>query len=229
MNHTDLSADLEGFAVVLASTSPRRQALLRRAGLDFITLAIDIDETIAIDERADDYLKRMVIEKSQAAQIAFLSPDVSDDSHHYAPTARPTLIITADTIGITSAGQILIKPTDFLDAKRMWRALSGRSHTIATAVCVSAVDSDGTLITSVYTVVETQVSFIKLDDAMMAAYWATGEPQDKAGGYAIQGIGRAWMRAIKGSFDNVVGLPVDETLVLLGQVAGRCRGAGFGA
>ena len=131
------------------------------------------------------------------------------------------VVITADTIGVLRDEAVLQKPSDFADACAMWRQMSNASHQVWTAVQVSRLAQRGGQWQMGYaerTVVKTDVKFIALTDSMMAHYWHTGEPQDKAGGYAIQGLGAAWVKAIDGSYSNVVGLPLVETLDLLSQV-----------
>ena len=138
------------------------------------------------------------------------------------PTAMTEcVVITADTIGVLRDGAVLQKPNDFADACAMWRQMSNASHQVWTAVQVSRLAQRGGQWQMDYaerTVVRTDVKFIALTDSMMTHYWHTGEPQDKAGGYAIQGLGAAWVKAIDGSYSNVVGLPLVETLDLLSQV-----------
>ena len=130
-------------------------------------------------------------------------------------------MITADTIGVLPDGSVLQKPSDFADACAMWRQMSNTSHQVWTAVQVSRMAQRGGQWQMDYaerTVVRTDVKFIALTDSMMAHYWHTGEPQDKAGGYAIQGIAARYIPAIQGSYSNVVGLPLYETVQLLQTV-----------
>lgn len=209
--------------VILASTSPRRSQLLAQVGVSFVVQPISIDETPQVQsgkpEAAKTYVQRMAYEKSVAAQAAY---------------GQDSIIITADTIGrmgsidsMSSMGNannisndsesgsqevILVKPKDFADAKRMWQRMSGTSHQVMTAVCVAF---QGRVQQAL---VSTDVTFVTLTDDMMTSYWQTGEPADKAGAYAIQGRGAAWVKAIKGSYANVVGLPVVETLAMIAAV-----------
>lgn len=190
--------------IVLASTSPRRADLLRLARIDFDVLAVAIDETLAQGESPNAYILRMAEQKAQAA-FNELSSSAS---------AIPQLILAADTIGVLPSGQVLTKPKDQQDAFAMWQAMSGTWHEVWTAVSAILL-KDGQKIWQSTIKVATKVHFVVLDEAMMADYWAMGEPQDKAGGYAIQGFGATWVRGIDGDYSNVVGLPLTATLALI--------------
>lgn len=186
--------------IILASTSPRRQELLKVAGVDFTVMAVHIDESWQAGESADDYIMRMVVEKfARACQQ---------------PLQGQSLIITADTIGVLPDGRVLTKPTNRSDAYAMWDQMSDTAHEVWTAVCVGVL-SDGRVLYRQSMVCRTQVDFVKLTDAMKHAYWQTGEPADKAGAYAIQGGAMAWVKSIRGSYTNVVGLPLAQTLELI--------------
>lgn len=188
--------------IILASTSPRRQELLKAAGVDFTVMAVHIDESWQAGESADDYIMRMVNEKfAKACQQ---------------PLQGQSLIITADTIGVLPDGRVLTKPTNRSDAYAMWDQMSDIAHEVWTAVCVGVL-SDGRVLYQQSMVCRTQVDFVKLTDAMKHAYWQTGEPADKAGAYAIQGGAMAWVKSIRGSYTNVVGLPLAQTLELIEQ------------
>ena len=195
--------------IILASTSPRRRELLDQVLVPHTCVAVNIDETRLAEESAIDYIGRMVSQKAQAALQVL--PNAMTEC----------VVITADTIGVLPDGAVLQKPNDFADACAMWRQMSNVSHQVWTAVQVSRLAQRGGEWQMDYaerTVVRTHVKFIALTDSMMTHYWHTGEPQDKAGGYAIQGLGAAWVKAIDGSYSNVVGLPLVETLDLLSQV-----------
>lgn len=179
--------------IVLASTSPRRKELLEQVGLQFITAGIDIDESIVDGESASEYVVRLAREKAQAAVPQF---------------SIQTLIIAADTTVIVD-GHILGKPVDQKDAFAMWQLLSGRIHQVMTGVAVAFA---GVIKTDF---VITDVEFLPLTLSQMQSYWESGEPVGKAGGYAIQGRGAAFIPRIQGSYSNVVGLPLVETLALL--------------
>lgn len=189
--------------IILASTSPRRQELLKTAGVDFTVMAVSIDESWQSGECAEDYIMRMVSEKfAKVCQQAL--PEQS-------------LVITADTIGVLPDGMVLTKPFDRTDAYAMWDKMSGATHEVWTAVCVGVV-ADGAVLARQSMICRTEVDFVKLTDSMKYAYWQTGEPVDKAGAYAIQGGAMAWVEAIRGSYTNVVGLPLAQTLSLIERV-----------
>lgn len=188
------------YPIILASTSPRRHELLNQCQIPHTLLKAEIDERILPNETAIEYITRMVVEKSkQAINVC--------NNHDY-------LLITADTIGVLANGDILVKPTDLNNAKTMWQQMSNNNHQVWTAVNVSLV-KNGQIITHNIATVKTIVNFINLTEQAMLDYWQTGEPQDKAGGYAIQGIGAKWVKKIDGSYSNVVGLPIVETIELL--------------
>lgn len=195
-----------GLPIFLASTSPRRHALLNQVNIVHGQLAVAIDETQYPDERPIDYIERMVMQKAVAALA------VMHDDHQQA------LVITADTIGLLRSGAVLQKPNDYQEAVAMWQQMSDGQHQVWTAVQVSLVgyqDGQLVLLDQQRQTVKTEVNFVKLTEPMMADYWATGEPHDKAGGYAIQGQGAAWVKSIHGSYSNVVGLPLVETIELI--------------
>ncbi len=190
--------------IILASTSPRRQELLKVAGIDFSVMPVAIDESEQVGENPNDYLYRMVEGKADHAyQILLSSTQVAGN----------ILILTADTIAVVEQ-EILQKPNDKAHAFAMWDKLSGKTHTISTAVCASLV-ADGLLKEQRTIICHTQVTFTALTDKQKENYWATGEPLDKAGAYAIQGGAMAWVERIDGSYTNVVGLPLPQTLALI--------------
>lgn len=176
----------------LASTSPRRRELLAQLGLDFHVLKVDIDESVRPGEDAAAYVRRLAREKA-AAGLA---------------QAGDGVVVAADT-SVVLDGDVLGKPASEAEALAMWRRLSGRGHEVLTGL---AVGDRGRLEA---TVVATRVRFRALREAELRAYWASGEPQDKAGGYAIQGRGAIFVTGIDGSYSNVVGLPLAETAALL--------------
>jgi len=187
--------------LVLASASPRRADLLRAAGIDFDVLSADIDEAIAPGELAEEYVRRVARQKVDAV--------------HLVAPGRP--ILGADTIVVVDA-TVLGKPVDDADARRMLGLLSGRSHTVITGVCLvtPAPEEQGATVC----VACTRVEFARLSQAEIAWYVASGEPADKAGGYAIQGFASRFVTGIDGSYSNVVGLPV-------ALVYNLCRNAGL--
>ncbi|UTO04709.1 Maf family protein [Moraxella sp. FZLJ2107] len=193
--------------IILASTSPRRRELLSQAGIEFMTVGVEVDESWLAGESADAYIRRMVMTKADAVM---------------ADATLPTecIVITADTIGVLDDGEVLTKPVDQADAYRMWDKLSDTTHEIWTAVCLTHL-SQGACIDRRYLCERTQVEFVRLSDAQKTSYWQSGEPQDKAGAYAIQGGAAAWVRAIHGSYTNVVGLPLSQVVQALDDMLDR--------
>jgi len=173
--------------IVLASASPRRQELLRNAGIPFTVQPADINETPLAGEFSRDYAVRLAREKALAV--------FESRSQSY--------VLGADTIVVVDDA-ILVKPRDVDDAVRMLRLLSGRTHDVITGVCVVS-----PVASQVETALETTlVTMCELSDKEICDYIATGEPMDKAGAYAIQGIASRWIPRIEGDYSNVVGLPV---------------------
>jgi septum formation protein len=202
------SIDLQGRRLVLASASPRRAELLRSVGLEFDVVPADIDESVGAGESPVDYVARLSAEKASS---------VADR------VGPGTIVVAADTT-VDVDGRILGKPVDLADARRLLGLLSGRRHLVHTGVTVS------TRTGAAGTVVETAVEFVELTPAMVAWYVGTGEPFDKAGGYAIQGAGGALVRRVDGSVTNVIGLPLAETLELIRSTgSGGDRAAGAAA
>lgn len=186
--------------LILASSSPRRQELLTQIGVPFSVQVPAIDETPLAGEAPPAYVQRMAEEKARAV---------------LAQQAGDVCVLAADTSVIVD-GLILGKPTDAADAKAMLRRLSGREHQVLSAIAVA----DQSRLNS--HVVSCKVAFRTLTDAEIDAYWLTGEPRDKAGSYAIQGLGAVFVQAIHGSYSAVVGLPLAETAALLGEFAIAC-------
>ncbi|TGG95309.1 septum formation inhibitor Maf [Natronospirillum operosum] len=187
--------------LILASASPRRQELLHLLTVPFAVVPVDIDETPEADEPAVAYVERLAIEKARAAQQQVGAPPA-------------TWVLGSDTTVVADA-DILGKPTDQADAARMLRRLSGRAHEVMTAVALCGPDG---LVQ--HCRVDTRVWFRTLADQDIAAYWATGEPADKAGAYGIQGLGGRFVERLDGSYHAVMGLPLEQTGELL-------RRAGF--
>lgn len=176
--------------IVLASGSPRRRELLEQLGLRFDVRAADIDESVRDGERPVDYVARLSREKADAVPV----PD-------------GTLVIAADTT-VDVDGTILGKPADEAEARSMLAAMSGRRHHVHTGVTLRLGADART------EVVTTAVDVVTIDDATAAWYVATGEPFDKAGGYAIQGAGGALVAGVEGSVSNVIGLPLTTVIAL---------------
>jgi septum formation protein len=175
--------------LILASASPRRAELLRAAGIQFDVLPADIDESALPGESAEQHVRRL----SEAKACAVL------------PRAAGRPVLSADTV-VVVAGEILGKPADEADARRMLRLLSGRSHEVMTGICLRCQGGAGGKQASEVAV--TTVEFAPLNAAEIDWYVASGEPRDKAGAYAIQGLASRFVTRIDGSYANVVGLPV---------------------
>tara|TARA_B110000438_G_scaffold202519_1_gene194134 strand:+ start:441 stop:1034 length:594 start_codon:yes stop_codon:yes gene_type:complete len=185
--------------LVLASTSPRRKELLQQIGVVFTQLSIDINEDVAVGENAEQYVLRLAKEKA-AAGFERLS----------AAEKASTVVLAADTT-VVCAGQILAKPESLSHSKEILSQLSGREHVVMSAIGMHSQDR------TLQKVVTTKVRFRSISDAEIEAYWHSGEPQDKAGSYGIQGLGAVFVESITGSYSNVVGLPLCETAQLLNQ------------
>ncbi len=180
--------------LVLASASPRRQELLRNAHIHFEVQPAYINEDPLPNEPAKACAERLARDKAQA--IAHKRPDDA--------------ILGADTIVVIDS-QILNKPVDAADAARMLRLLSGRTHQVITGVCLV---SDGQCDVASET---TSVTMSEISEQEITAYVASGEPMDKAGAYAIQGIASRWIPRIEGDYSNVVGLPIALVYRMLRQ------------
>jgi septum formation protein len=182
--------------LVLASASPRRQELLRNAGIAFEVQPADIPEDPQPGESAKACAGRLAREKALA--VARLRPQ--------------DIVLGADTV-VTIDGQILGKPSDAADAARMLRMLSGREHLVITGVCLVAGGQWSVASES------TTVTVSEISENEIADYVASGEPMDKAGAYAIQGIASRWIPRIEGDYSNVVGLPVALVWRMLRKVS----------
>lgn len=188
--------------LILASASPRRRELLAALGRPFQVIAPDIDETPRPGERPHAYARRAAAEK--AAAVAARLP---------ARTGAPRIVIGCDTI-VAVGDRILGKPCDAAEARRMLRALSGRWHCVISGLCVLFEGPNGAWRERTLAVA-TRVRFRRLSRDEIAAYVASGEPMDKAGAYAIQGGAAGMVAEIRGSYTNVVGLPLAELIQML--------------
>lgn len=186
----------------LASGSPRRRELLTQIGVPFTAISADIDETPLTHESPCDYVERLARSKAAAGHEAVVS-DV------------PFCVLGADT-AVVLDGKILGKPVDEADACAMLKMLSGKEHEVLTAIALL----DGERCES--RVVRSAVRFRAIGADEAAAYWASGEPRDKAGGYGIQGLGAVFVAGLDGSYSAVVGLPLCETAELLGHFGIPC-------
>lgn len=187
--------------LILASASPRRRELLAQIGVAARAQPAEIDETVHEGEAAGDYVLRLAREKAQ--KVYELQP----------PSQRVSTVCLGSDTSVVFAGRVLGKPTNFAESQSMLRQLSSAKHQVMTAVSlVGAFGVREHLVT-------TDVWFRQLSDAEIEAYWVSGEPQDKAGSYGIQGLGAVFVDHIEGSYSAVVGLPLAETSELL-QAAG---------
>jgi septum formation protein len=188
--------------LLLASASPRRREILQTLGVPHVVVPASIDETRKKGETPDRYLERIVNDKRDAARAAF------DPKKHRG-------LLVADTSVIVPGGgaggrvRVLGKPEDDADARAMIRMLAGRAHEVHTRFCIFCEAGE------IAETVRTKVYFRPLDEARIARYVSTGEGRDKAGAYAIQGIGAALVKKIHGSYTNVVGLPACEVISAL--------------
>lgn len=217
--------------LILASGSPRRHELLTRAQLDFTVMSVDIDETPHVNESPKNYIERMVASKAEAA-LEQLNKELNKKlNDRQIDLSESIIILTADTIGVLADGKtVLVKPDSREDAYRMWQQMSDNTHQVwtavqATQVLLSAKSSSSPTSGRAFQIVNqqqiterTDVTFIPLTEEMMENYWDSGEPADKAGGYGIQGLGAAWVSRINGSYTNVVGLPLAQTVALIKNI-----------
>ena len=186
--------------IVLASASPRRQELLTNAGIEFVVRPANIPEVRLPHESPKGFAERMAQEKART---------IRDNVEAAHPQNKNSLaVLGADTV-VVIGNEVLGKPTNSGDAARMLRLLSGREHSVITGVCLSGetfedVRSETTI-----------VYFGELSESDIKSYIKTGEPMDKSGAYAIQGMASRWISKIEGDYNNVVGLPVDLVLQML--------------
>ncbi|MFZ2061429.1 MAG: Maf family protein [Candidatus Binatus sp.] len=185
----------DSIKVILASGSPRRRQLFAGAGIEFEVIESMVPEQHIAGEPARDYALRMARDKAIAVSSRF----------------REAIVIGADTIVVCET-QILEKPADAADARRILAMLSARTHTVVTAFAVA---QDGKILES--SPVESKVTFRKLSGAEIEDYIATDEPFDKAGAYGIQGVGGGFISHVEGSRDNVMGLPTERVVAALAR------------
>jgi len=205
--------------LVLASGSPRRRELLSQLGYEFSVLVTDVEECKHTQETAEEYVKRLSLDKALAA-LSLLTTNPSEKQH--VASDSDTVVVSSDVISldsetvvlgsdtvVVSQGQVLEKPADFSDSKRMLTQLANGRHQVMTAVSVVSKEKQKTEI------VITDVWFKPLSEKEIEQYWQTGEPCDKSGSYGIQGLGGRFVTRIEGSYYAVVGLPLFETDQLL--------------
>jgi septum formation protein len=188
--------------VYLASASPRRRQLLSQIGVSFQVLSVDIDETIAAGEAAEQYVLRLARAKAAAGLARRIA-------------ARHAPVLGADT-AVVADGAILGKPADREDALRMLGLLSARTHEVLTGVALA---TDQGLKSHCS---RSEVTFREITPQEARDYWQTGESRDKAGAYAIQGYGAVFVSGLRGSYSGVMGLPLFETANLLRAAGVPC-------
>ena len=184
--------------VTLASASPRRQALLGQIIDNFQVHSADIDETALPNEKPEQHVARLAFSKAQKVALEFPS----------------SIVIGSDTV-VTLGDRIFGKPSNQNDSIKILKCLSGKVHTVMTAVAVIPPTPEAKAISFL---TKTQVEFADITQAEMQKYWLSGEPQDKAGSYAIQGIGGQFVKSINGSYSSVVGLPLFELKKVLHEL-----------
>ncbi|WP_440905755.1 Maf family protein [Catenovulum sp. SX2] len=182
--------------IYLASRSPRRRELLAQLNIQYQLVDGEIDESQLLDESAIDYVIRLACEKAQQG---------------WQNCDKTMPVLGSDTI-VVYQNQLLGKPANEQDGLNTLSLLSGNQHQVITAVAIKWQDNIETV------VVSSDVEFAQLDEQEILAYWQTGEPQDKAGSYAIQGIGGQFVKSIQGSYSAIVGLPLYETKQLIQKV-----------
>lgn len=170
--------------LILASASPRRHELLDAAGIEHLVQAVNIPETRLAGEPARSFVQRLAAEKARAATCS-----------------AGDIVLAADTV-VCVDGEVFGKPVDAADATRMLRRLSGRDHWVYTGISLRRGARE------IVDIAATRVHFVTLTEEDIAVYVSSGEPSDKAGAYAIQGLASRFISGIDGSYQNVVGLPI---------------------
>jgi septum formation protein len=191
--------------ILLASASPRRSELLRQIGVAHAVRPVDVDESVRPGETPSEYVVRLA--QSKAAAL-----------WHGLARAERLPVLAADTT-VAFEGEIFGKPMDLHEARAMLGRLSGRTHEVHTAVAVRHAGGATARLSS------SSVSLREITSEEIDAYWATGEPADKAGGYAVQGRAAVFIRHIAGSYSGIMGLPLFETWELLGPLLGQTKGS----
>ena len=199
--------------LVLASGSPRRREMLENLGVEFLARPVDIDESPREGELAEPYVLRLARAKARAA--------LGETG------GEREIVLAADTI-VALDGELLGKPRDPADARRMLERLSGRAHEVLTGVAVAAypeASRAGAVVTNSgrVEVERTRVRFAELSAAEIEWYVDSGEPLDKAGAYAVQGLGALFVDRLEGNYSNVVGLPLPLTYRLLAEAGFSLR------
>lgn len=189
-------------AIYLASKSPRRRELLQQMLVDFAVIQADVDESVLEGETAENYVKRVAMNKAEAGWLA-LKPDQQ---------SRP--VLAADT-AVVLGNRIFGKPGNAEQARDMLQVLSGQTHQVMTAIALAYGDGIDSAISI------SEVRFADLSDDEIAWYISTGEGTDKAGGYAVQGLAALFIEQICGSYSGIMGLPIRETGQLLRRMEQR--------
>ena len=182
--------------LILASASPRREKLLRQLGVNFVSEPQDIIEEKRIDESPEKFVKRMAEEKASSAFGKRKEKDI--------------VVVASDTIVVCDK-RVLGKPKDKSDGIKMLLTLSNKTHRVLSAITVA------NALRYKSTVSDTSVLFRKISEIEAEYYWDSGEPEGKAGGYAIQGCGAVFVQSINGSYSGVMGLPLFQTAQLLSE------------
>lgn len=208
--------------LILASSSPRRRDLLNQIGIDLLVFPADIDESTEPGETPETYVDRMASSKARSAAHKLLNSEAGQAFLRTHAVTAPCCILASDTCGVIDHGggqhDLLVKPENFAHFQVMMRDMSDRVHQVLTSVYVLRLDALSLdRMAMLGTTVTTDVRFRRLSESDIEKYWQTGEPQDKAGGYGIQGKGALFVAGIDGSYSNVVGLPLLETQGLLAQ------------
>lgn len=192
--------------LVLASASPRRRELLTQAGFDFTVDFANVLEIPEPNEDAATFVLRLAEAKAQAIWAKHSEKSLSRTRQR----DHPLVILGADTC-VLCQGEILGKPTDQADARRMLQLLSGRTHQVLTGLAAITAEE------SFADVEITHVTFNIIEESELVYYLGTGEPLDKAGGYGIQGYAARWIPRIEGDYFNIVGLPISRTVALIAE------------
>lgn len=194
--------------LILASGSPRRRELLAQAGLEFEVVVADVPEIREEAEDAATFVLRLAEAKAQAVWARCVREG------RQASDGQPLMVLGADTC-VLCQGEVLGKPVDVADARRMLEMLAGRTHQVLTGVCVL---TEGESFADVEV---TQVQMNLMEEAELVRYLLSGEPMDKAGAYGVQGYAARWIPRIEGDYFNVVGLPIARTVELVAEACSK--------
>lgn len=199
---------ISGKILYLASASPRRLELLRQIDIEPRIRIADIDETPLANESAQQMAQRLALSKAIA-----VAKQLQNELEH--ADQNNSWVLGADTTGVVD-NEILLKPSSKSDALRMWQLMANRTHQVMTAIALVNVAS---IEKTFQALSVSSVEFGSISAEEMEKYWQSGEPQDKAGAYAIQGYAACWVKHFSGSYSGIVGLPLYETKQLLEQAS----------